>query len=372
MTEARRTPRTRRATSFDVARRAGVSRASVSRAFTPGSNISPELRERVLRAASELGYRVNRIARGLNRQRSDLVGLVVARLENPYRTAQVKALTDALLAEGLRPILFDVEPDEPIEGKIELLLDYNVSGVIITSSMPPERLCTECIERRVPLVAVDRGERLPGVDHLDSDFETAGRMACEVLLEGGAERLYAARPARRSYSMQRRLTAFHACANGHGLGVQDISIEDYSYEGGRILAGRLAPMLGGPGRPGIFLPNDISALGCLDGLRHDLGVMAPRALGLVGHDDIPQAAWASYRLTSIRQGLTHFAEAAAGVSGPSTSCGATRPGTAAGGTWPSAIRSSASSLVARSVKPASSAQLASTARLPVSFQLMKS
>ncbi|RMF33327.1 MAG: LacI family DNA-binding transcriptional regulator [Alphaproteobacteria bacterium] len=299
-----------RATSFDVARRAGVSRASVSRAFSPGATISPALRERVLAAAAELGYRPNRIARGLNRQRSELVGLVVARLENPFRAAQVKVLTHALLAEGLRPILFEAEPEEPVEDKIELLLDYNVSGVIITSSMPPEQLCTECRERGVPLVAVDRGEKLRGVDHLDSDCEEGGRLACEILLEGGAERLVAARPVGPSHSMHRRVEAFVKLARAQGVPVEERPIGDYNYEGGRAFATALGDLAGGRARTGVFLPNDISALGCLDGLRHDPGMGSLSGLGLVGHDDIPQAGWASYRLTTIRQDLDFFASAA--------------------------------------------------------------
>ncbi|RMD93544.1 MAG: LacI family DNA-binding transcriptional regulator [Alphaproteobacteria bacterium] len=310
MNEMGKTGTRLRVTSFDVARRAGVSRASVSRAFSPGANISPELRERVLAAAAELGYRPNRIARGLNRQRSDLVGIVVARLENPFRAAQVKVLTRALLAEGLRPILFEAEPEEPVEEKIELLLDYNVSGVIITSSMPPEELCTECIERGVPLVAVDRGENLPGVDHLDSDCLEGGRLACEVLLEGGAERLVAARPTGPSWSMHRRVEAFAAAARARGIPVEERPIGSYDYEGGRAFAKALADLAGSARRAGVFLPNDISALGCLDGLRHDLRLGALAGLGLVGHDDIPQAGWASYRLTTIRQELEQFANAA--------------------------------------------------------------
>jgi NAD(P)-dependent dehydrogenase (short-subunit alcohol dehydrogenase family) len=101
----------RKVTSFDVARVAGVSRAAVSRAFTPDASVSPKTREKVYQAAKELGYRVNYLARSLTNKRSDLVGLVAAGLDNPFRTLQIENLARVLLARNFRPILLPTSPE---------------------------------------------------------------------------------------------------------------------------------------------------------------------------------------------------------------------------------------------------------------------
>ncbi len=76
--------------AHDVAERAGVSRSAVSRTFTPGASVSPETRERVLKAADELGYHVNHLARGLMRRESGIVCLIVSDAATPYRSALLR------------------------------------------------------------------------------------------------------------------------------------------------------------------------------------------------------------------------------------------------------------------------------------------
>lgn len=85
-------PRKPSVTAQDVARRAGVSRAVVSRALSNNGSISPDARARVLRAAEELGYQVNFLAQGLNRQRSHLIGVIVSRISDPFRSTLLDAL----------------------------------------------------------------------------------------------------------------------------------------------------------------------------------------------------------------------------------------------------------------------------------------
>src|ERR1700754_5243522 len=112
----------RKVTSFDVARVAGVSRAAVSRAFTPDASVSPKTREKVHKAAKELGYRVNYLARSLINQRSDLVGVVAAGLDNPFRTLQIELLSKALLKRNFRPVLLPTSNGEDTSSVIGELL----------------------------------------------------------------------------------------------------------------------------------------------------------------------------------------------------------------------------------------------------------
>ncbi len=98
-------PRKPSVTAQDVARRAGVSRAVVSRALSSNGSISPDARARVLRAAEELGYQVNFLAQGLNRQRSHLIGVIVSRISDPFRSALLDALLNEIQRRGFQALV---------------------------------------------------------------------------------------------------------------------------------------------------------------------------------------------------------------------------------------------------------------------------
>ena len=87
-----------------------MSRSAVSRTFTDGASVSDETRKKVIKAARELGYRVNVLARSLHKQKSDLVGVVAADLDNPFRAEQIDLLSQGLLERGFRPILLRGDP----------------------------------------------------------------------------------------------------------------------------------------------------------------------------------------------------------------------------------------------------------------------
>jgi LacI family transcriptional regulator len=283
----------RKVTSFDVARRAGVSRAAVSRAFTPDASVSPETREKVHTAAKALGYRVNFLARSLINQRSDLVGIVAAGFDNPYRTMQIEQITRALLARNFRPVLLPVSSAGDTSELIGQLLQYAVSGVVITSDAPPSSLCEECADHGVPIVLINKGDDIPLVDRVVSDDKAAGQLAAAHLTEAGVERPAVMGATAPSYTARRRVEAFLARCRALGYPAEHIALEANSYADGYEAAPRLAAL----GVDGVFCVNDYLACGVIDRLHHD-GAPAVR---VIGHDDIPQAAWGAYRLTTLRQ-----------------------------------------------------------------------
>ena len=130
-------PAVRKPTSYDVARLAGVSRSAVSRAFTPDANIAPDTKDKVIKAAAELGYRVNSLARGLQQKHSGIVGLVASRLDTPMRSRQVRRMSEALIRENFKPMLITAERPDDVGTLIESLLGYSVAGMIFTSDTPP-------------------------------------------------------------------------------------------------------------------------------------------------------------------------------------------------------------------------------------------
>ncbi|POF34154.1 LacI family DNA-binding transcriptional regulator [Roseibium marinum] len=293
--------------SFDVARLAGVSRSAVSRTFTDGASVSKETRDKVMEAARRLGYRVNVLARSLHKQKSDLVGVVAADLDNPFRAEQIDLLTQGLLELGFRPILLRGEPSADVADLIGSLLQYSVAGVIVTSDTPPEEICQECLQNGVPLVVVNKRDPGAPVDRVVTDFEAGGRMALEHLLDCGCTRLAVVTPERSSYSINGRALAFEQAANAKGVSVIRIAWGTQSYEGGLAAAGfvhRVRSEI-----DGIFCTADYLALGVLDGLRHVHGLKVPRDIQVIGYDDIPQASWKAYDLTTVAQSRRDLCEA---------------------------------------------------------------
>ncbi|MCT7373942.1 LacI family DNA-binding transcriptional regulator [Chelativorans salis] len=284
----------RKVTSFDVARRAGVSRAAVSRAFTPNASVSPETREKVVKAAKELGYRVNYLARGLINQRSDFVGIVAAGMDNPFRAMQIEQITKNLVRRNFRPILLPADHGESADHVMDQLLHYNVSGVLVTSDAPPTALCAEFAAAGVPIVLINKADSIPAVDRVVSDNDTAGRLAATTLIEGGAQHLAVMSAAAISYTARRRQQAFLACCHSLEADVRVIPVKINDYANGFAAAAAL------DGVDGVFCVNDYMACGLIDGLRQR-GIAIPDGVRIIGHDDVPQASWTGYDLTTLRQ-----------------------------------------------------------------------
>ncbi len=285
----------RRVTSFDVARAAGVSRAAVSRAFTPDASVSEKTREKVYQAARELGYRVNYLARSLTNKRSDFVGLVAAGLDNPFRTQQLEHLARALIARNYRPILLPTSKEADTSTVIGQLLHYAVSGVIVTSDAPPSHICEECAAEGVPIVLINKGEDFPFVDRVVSDDRMSGYTAADHLLEVGAAKLAVVAGTAVSYSSRRRAEAFQNRCTSLGVEATLVPVTINDYRRGYEAAERLLNL----GVDGVFSVNDYMACGVLDGLvRAGMGYGSVK---VIGHDDIPQASWAAYDLTTFVQ-----------------------------------------------------------------------
>jgi DNA-binding LacI/PurR family transcriptional regulator/glycerophosphoryl diester phosphodiesterase len=285
----------RRVTSFDVARAAGVSRAAVSRAFTPDASVSEKTREKVYQAARELGYRVNYLARSLTNKRSDFVGLVAAGLDNPFRTQQLEHLARALIARNYRPILLPTSKEADTSTVIGQLLHYAVSGVIVTSDAPPSHICEECAAEGVPIVLINKGEDFPFVDRVVSDDRMSGYTAADHLLEVGAAKLAVVAGTAVSYSSRRRAEAFQNRCTSLGVEATLVPVTINDYRHGYEAAERLLNL----GVDGVFSVNDYMACGVLDGLAR--AGMGYGSVKVIGHDDIPQASWAAYDLTTFVQ-----------------------------------------------------------------------
>lgn len=299
-------------TASDVARLAGVSRSAVSRTFTPGASVAPATRERVLAAAHALNYRVNLLARGLINQRSDLVGVVVAGSDNPFRSTQITALTKAIQAAGFRPMIVHAEPDALVDPVIGQLLHYQVAGVIVTSGSPPSLIVDECSRFAVPLLLINRPAESPGIDSLVCDSVAGTRAAFTALRQSGAGGLLVVAPEQPSFALAERLETFQHLAQADGAVSIVLRTDGNDYASG-FATGRHMELDPATAPWGAFVVSDFLALGFVDGVRATGRHAVPEDLRVVGFDDVPMAGWAAYDLATIRQPPERMAELAVEV-----------------------------------------------------------
>jgi DNA-binding LacI/PurR family transcriptional regulator len=295
-------------TAAEVARRAGVSRSAVSRAFTPGASISREARQRILEAADHLGYRVNRLAQSLNQARSNVIGLVGTDLHQPFHAALLATLSEELLACGFQCMLLNAANAEHDMGAlIARVLEYRVAGIVVMTGTPPARIVEQCLSNGVPVVLVNKLLPKLDVDTVIADHASGGRSAAEHLLAAGCRRVAVVSSGARTVSLVGRIEAFCARALAGGLKAhvwQQRAMTDYHTGHEAALA-----LLAKNDIDGVFCVTDLLALGFLDAARFERGRRVPEDLSVIGFDDIPQAAWSAYRLTTFRQPVGDLASA---------------------------------------------------------------
>lgn len=293
-------------TSVDVAKAAGVSRAAVSRTFSKTGYVSEETKQKVLSAANALGYRVNHLARSLNRQRSDLIGLVVADMDNPFRSQQVSDLSEAILEKNHRPLLIPTAMDRDSSQVIDMLLHYNVSGVIITSDTPPENIFKMCASSSVPVVLVNKQQTHESVDRVICDNRKGAELLVSAFSDAKCKSLAVVSSMKDSFSLRSREQIFCELATERGITTTTLYPETHCYQGGMEAAKMLTSQSAVP--DGVFCANDYLALGVLDGLKEQLGAECVATIKIAGFDDMQQSSWSGYQLTTVKQSTQTMAQ----------------------------------------------------------------
>lgn len=300
----------------EVAERAGVSRSAVSRTFTPGASVSPETREKVMAAAEALGYHVNHLARGLMRNESGIVCLIVSELATPYRSTLVSALTQKLQNAGKIAMLINTDrSDGSVDRALRQAISYRADASIILSGLPDRSITELCLKSGLRLVLINRDEDDPGPLRINlNDAEAAGRIMT-AFLRAGCRHLAFANSESGTPSLMARERGFVAAGRRAGIEVTVARHGQTGYEAGRVLAQRL---LTGPERPdAVFCATDLLALGFMDAARQQFALSIPQQLCIAGFDDIEQAGWLSYDLTTFAQPVERIAlEAVSWLSRP--------------------------------------------------------
>ena len=289
---------TQRVTSAQVAERAGVSQSAVSRVFTPGASASPKTVAKVRKAAAELGYRPNVLARAMVSGRSRIIGLVVAYLDNQFYPDVLEKLSNALQARGYHVLVFMTsQAAENVDRVVGELLDYQVDGIITASVALSSDLSERCRAAGVPMVLFNRVQDDPAMSTVTSDNFDGGRRVAELLAPEHERIGYIA--GWEGASTQRdREAGFLAGLSAAGRSVAARTVGNFRIEEAR--AATLAMFASDP-PDAVFVANDHMALAVMDCLRFELGLRVPEDVSVVGYDDVAAAGWPSYDLTTVSQ-----------------------------------------------------------------------
>ncbi len=283
----------------DVAARAGVSRSAVSRAFTDGASVSAKMRKKVEKAAAELGYRPNFIARSLTTRRTKLIGLVSNNFHNPIFLEVFDLFTRGLQDRGLRPLLVNLSNETDPEHSVQMLTQYSVDGVIVASSTLPPAFSKAFRDKRMPVVnTFGRYASSPDVHVVGIDNAEAGKMAAQELLARGYSNVAFLGGPESATSTQDRFKGFSEEISKHPAVRQTHSYaSNYSFQAGRA---EMLRLLEKNHAEAYFCGDDVLSIGVLSAIR-DAGLSIPQDIGIIGLNDMEMASWEGVSLTTIHQ-----------------------------------------------------------------------
>ena len=287
-------------TMVDVARLAGVSKATVSRVFSRPHVVDQQTREAVQAAVAELRYRPNAMARGLASRSSQTVGVVINRFDSIYYGSLLDAAEKAIAAEGFKMLVESTS--ERVEGEREAwasLLERQCESVIIHADNMDDEELGQWMAEHPKSVLMNRF--LPGFEdrciHLDNC--RGGALAANYLYDNGHRQIAMVTGPGKFYEVRDRSAGFTKALGRYDL--EPIVVEsDFLVQGGHDAIVHL--LENETQITGVFFQNDEMAAGALEACR-ERGVDVPRDLSMIGFDDIPTSRHLMPKLTTIRQPL---------------------------------------------------------------------
>jgi len=294
----------------EIAKRAKVSTATVSRAINRVPTVNPQLARRVWSVVEELGYYPNTQARALVSGRSRIFGLVISEITNPFFPEIVQVFETIAVQHGYEILLTSTGNDpKRMESSVRRMIERRVEGVAVMTFGMEEVLLEDLKLRKVPLVFVDVGPARPRVSNIRIDYLNGIRQAVQHLAALRHSRIaFITGPLRLKSAMARK-QAFLRSIEEIGLESDpELIVEgDHTMEGGMSAFARL---LARPMRPtAVLCSNDMTAIGVMRE-SHEAGITIPRDLSVVGFDDIRLAQFVIPPLTSVRMSQTELARLA--------------------------------------------------------------
>ncbi|MER6064084.1 LacI family DNA-binding transcriptional regulator [Streptomyces sp. NPDC001792] len=295
----------------DVAQAAGVSPATVSRVLN-GGRVTAERAERVRRAAAELGFAPNRVARSLRMQRSSVIGLIIPDIENPFFTALARGVEDAAQRTSYSVVLCNTDGNLDKERRyLDIAIAERMAGVIVAAASRGRTDVSALQSRGIPVVAVDRRPRGAGADAVLVDNEEGSAAATAHLLARGYRRIACITGPQGASTAEERLAGYRsalreflagdqgdpaAAAEGVDLLRDYTRHADFKVEGGYTA---MADLLALPQPPdAVFAANNLMAVGALRAVRE--AGLEPPEIGVLSFGEVPWAPLTRPGLTTVQ------------------------------------------------------------------------
>ncbi|MER6846853.1 LacI family DNA-binding transcriptional regulator [Streptomyces flaveolus] len=312
----------------DVAREAGVSRATVSRVVNGVRNVDPAIQDLVRRAIERTGYAPNQAARQLVTRRTTTVALVVSGAGDASDTEQnafatrvfadpffgrvVGGVVGHLRPRSMHPVLMFAETPEARQEVVRYLRQGGADGALVVSTHPDDPLPALLAGARLPAVLFARPGRPVPLSHVDLAHRAGGRLAAEHLLARGCRRVVTVAGPLAVAASQERLAGFRDTLARHGHPHVPVAEGGFTVDSGMAA---MSDLLGEhPDLDGVFTANDLMAQGAVQVLR-DHGRRVPEDVAVVGFDDSSVAVTCRPRLTTVRQPVEEMAATMARLLG---------------------------------------------------------
>jgi LacI family transcriptional regulator len=304
----------KRPTLADVARAAGVSLMTVSRAINGKAGVSEDVRSAIMTLAKELGYRPNQIARGLATSFTTSVGLVVPDNTNPFFAQIARGVEDTAYKQNYNIFLVNTAEDPAREkSALNSLSQRGVDGLILCSSRLPLEVLEEEISRFPAVVLVNRelGSSSGHAITINVNDQRGAHIAVRYLLDHGRERIAYLNGPTTSTSARRRLEGYKSAIQEANLPFDPTMVENCApdTEGGRIAAAALFARH--PDTNAIYAFNDLVAVGAIQ-IIEEINKRVPADVAVIGVDDIPLATIVRPQITTLHANLSHIGHLAMG------------------------------------------------------------
>ncbi|MFZ0662338.1 MAG: LacI family DNA-binding transcriptional regulator [Acidobacteriaceae bacterium] len=282
-----------------VAKKAKVSKATVSRVMNGTAYVSPEIAKRVRSVIEDLNFHPDINARTLGSGRSGLYGLIISDITNPYFPEIAKAFEDIAVEHGQDVLISNTDYDpKRMERCVIRMLQRKVDGVAVMTSEMEERLIRTFSQRQIPTIFMDTCTTVPGARIVSVDYAAGVKQAVRHLISLGHRRIGFISGPLALASAQVREQAFVGALRKHGLTAdpQWIQEGDHRVEGGHHAMRRILKCSARP--TAILGSNDLTALGAM-GAIHEAGLSIPGDISVIGFDDIQLSAYTQPALTTV-------------------------------------------------------------------------
>ena len=286
----------------DVAKKANVSVATVSRVINNTGYVNAETRQMVLDAITELGYIPNELARSLFKKQSKIIGLIVPHLSTIFFAELLESLEDSLANHGFKLMIFNAKDDIEREKKImQVFNQYNLDGIILVAHTKQTK---NYADLHIPVITIDHkmNDETPSIT---SDNEQGGRLAAEKLIENGCKKVLHLQGPSFLLTVSNRNKGFNETIEKAGIALHTIDLA-FVRPDFHLIEQFIQSH---PDADGIFCSTDILAMHALRAL-HKMNRQVPEDVAVIGYDNIELCELVTPNLTTIDQPIEQIAEAA--------------------------------------------------------------